>query len=269
MPITQYLGKPGTRPLVSRHRIRVAGQELGEKGGKRTRWGGGHRELSPTPALPLRLLDLEREEQDLEWKKQDLEREDRPERRRGREAASQVAGSLWGRSGHPASLSPADVDSPPQPGRVICGVCGGSSASLQLSCQAWLCMQGGPFRKRLGPGPSLATLSPKTEGGGAGAYRSSGPALPAPPQFPHLGNGGRDQKFCLGSPPSPLLTALGEPTLTGFAQGFPPLLQSPCLGGAPLPLAWRRRGKRVYSLGGKQQPQPEQTFPVTHRPGTS
>lgn len=50
-----------------------------------------------------------------------------------------------------------------------------------------------------------------------------------------------------GSPLNPSLTVLGEQCLTGLDMAFLPLLQSPCLGGAPLPLARGRRGKRVHS----------------------
>ena len=41
----------------------------------------------------------------------------------------------------------------------------------------------------------------------------------------------------------------GSPTSWVLPKPSLLLLQSPCLGGAPLPLAWRRRGKRVHSHG--------------------
>lgn len=104
MPISQYLGKSCTRSSVSRQQVQAEEQELGDEGDKRTQWGGGLRELSPTPALPLCLPSTP--SCFFQW-------EERQERTRGWQAASQVAGALWERSRHPASLSPADVDCPP------------------------------------------------------------------------------------------------------------------------------------------------------------
>lgn len=121
------------------------GRNIGRERGQEGNWKGGHWKLFPTPALPLSIpctpscfFRLDEEEaggQGCPGGGGD-----------GRQSHKVQGGVLWEGSRPRAFPFPTDMDSPPQPGRVICGV-GGSSSSLSLA-----------FLPECGEGPSARGL---------------------------------------------------------------------------------------------------------------
>lgn len=107
----------------------------------------------------------------------------------GQEAASQGAGPLWeGSSIRPPPFLQTWTCHPSQPGRVILGAHDGSCS---LECGE------GPSERGWGTFSAWPSSALKWSGEEPEPTKVLPPPPSVPPQFPHLGNGKEDRKFCL------------------------------------------------------------------------